>query len=69
MLAPDLLGIGETSRHKAPGSRRSLTPFLGVQTGRSIVGIRAGDITRCVRYLEARPDIDGRRIAQSPAGP
>ena len=69
VLAPDLPGVGEIGPAEAPAGRRSLTAFLGAQTGRSIVGIRAGDIARCVRYLESRPGIDGRRIVAVARGP
>ena len=31
--------------------------------GRSLVGLRAGDIVRLVRVLQARPDVDPNRIA------
>jgi cephalosporin-C deacetylase-like acetyl esterase len=69
VLAPDLPGVGEIGPATAPTGRRSLTAFLGAQTGRSVVGIRAGDIARCVRYLESRTGIDGRRIAAVARGP
>jgi len=69
VLAPDLPGVGEIGPAESPAGRRSLTAFLGAQTGRSIVGIRAGDIARCVRYLESRPGIDGRRIVAVARGP
>jgi hypothetical protein len=45
VLAPDLPGIGET------GSVDDLEAFLGVQTRRSVVGMRAAEIVRAARYL------------------
>ena len=57
VLAPDLPGIGET------GSVNDLEAFLGVQTRRSVVGMRSADIVRTVRYLHTRSDIDVNHIA------
>lgn len=51
VLSPDLSGTGET------GSVDDDFAFLGVQIGRSIPGIRAGDVMRCVQYLRSRNDV------------
>ncbi len=68
VLAPDLIGIGETG----PGSFKGDAYidnvsynvwFASIQIGRSIVGVRAGDIVRAVRYLESREDVDHRDIS------
>ena len=57
VLAPDLSGTGELGRVS------NAIAFLGVQTGRSVVGIRAADIVRCARFLQARPDVDTSELA------
>ena len=51
VLAPDLSGSGEL------GSVDNSITFLGVQIGRSVVGIRASDIVRCVRFLQSRKEV------------
>lgn len=56
VLAPDLSGCGEW------GEVDERVTFLGVQTGRSLVGIRAGEIVRSVQFLKSRADVDGTRI-------
>ena len=57
VLAPDLPGVGET------GTVDDSVAFLGVQTKQSVVGLRATEIVRAVRYLKSRTDIDPDRIA------
>ncbi|MGH9340375.1 MAG: alpha/beta hydrolase [Acidobacteriota bacterium] len=47
VLAPDLSGTGEL------GEVGNSSTFLGVQIGRSIPGIRAADIIRCIRFLRS----------------
>ena len=56
VLAPDLLGVGELGRVNDSSA------FLGVLMGRSIVGLRAADIVRCVQFLKRHRDIDGADI-------
>ncbi len=56
VLSPDLSGTGEL------GSVDNPVTFLAVQIGRSVVGIRAEDIARCVLYLKSRNDINTERI-------
>lgn len=56
VLAPDLSGTGELGR------ATDASAFLGVQTGRTIVGIRAEEIVRCVRFLAAHRDVAGAGI-------
>jgi dienelactone hydrolase len=51
VLAPDLAGTGEL------GAVSQTLSFLGILTGRSVAGIRAADIVRCVQYLRNRPDL------------
>lgn len=53
VLAPDLSGTGELGR------ATDSIAFLGVQTGRTIVGIRAEEIIRCVRFLKGHQDVAG----------
>jgi dienelactone hydrolase len=57
ILAPDLSGVGET------GSVSDLEAFLGVQAKRTVVGVRAAEIVRAVRYLKTRSDVDVNHIA------
>lgn len=58
VLAPDLIGIGET------GVAGSVDGWeMAMLLGRSLAGIRAGDIVRLVRFLQSRSDIDPQRIA------
>jgi pimeloyl-ACP methyl ester carboxylesterase len=61
VLAPDLIGTGETSggifRGDAYMDGVSYNMwFSTVLTGRSIVGIRAGDVTRLIQLLEKKGD-------------
>jgi len=68
VLAPDLIWTGETG----PGSFKG-DAYIGnvsfnvwfesILIARSIVGIQAGDIVRCLKYLESRQDIDFRNIS------
>ncbi len=53
VLAPDLSGTGETGRVT------DAVAFIGILTGRSVVGLRASEIMRCIQFLKDRPDIDG----------
>jgi cephalosporin-C deacetylase-like acetyl esterase len=62
VLAPDLSGTGETGRVT------DAVAFLGVQVGRSIVGIRAADINRCVQFLKNRQNIDHDNIGAVAVG-
>ena len=56
VLAPDLSGMGELGR------ATDSIAFLGVQTGRTVVGIRAEEIVRCVRFLKDRQNSAGAGI-------
>ena len=56
VLAPDLAGTGELGRVT------DAVAFVGVQVGRSVAGIRAGDIARCVQFLRRRSDVDSENI-------
>jgi len=65
VLAPDLLGIGELGdadfRGDATNFKLGRAPynlwFAAIQNGRSITGIQAGDILRCVAYLRNCPEV------------
>jgi cephalosporin-C deacetylase-like acetyl esterase len=59
VIAPDLIGVGET-KHTA--GRGLIDGYLGVLTGRSVVGIQAGDITRVARLLSSLPYVDNKNI-------
>ncbi len=56
VAAPDVLGIGETE----DASYGSF--YLSLMTGRSIVGIQAGDVIRVVNFLKSWTDIDHNKI-------
>jgi cephalosporin-C deacetylase-like acetyl esterase len=70
VLAPDLIGIGELGPGQYRGDAYDFKPgpvsynlwFAALQIGRSITGIRAGDIVRTVHYLRSRDDVDPGRI-------
>jgi dienelactone hydrolase len=59
VAATDVIGIGETKgNYKYPGR-----PSYGaVLTGRSMVGIHAGDIVRVVNMLKNRDDVNAQKI-------
>lgn len=66
VLAPDVLGTGETGEAYTNESAYSVwynVWFGSVLIARSILGIQAGDIVRAVRYLESRDDIDYKNIS------
>jgi len=54
VAAADVLGIGETKNTAARGDTEGYTAVL---IGRSMVGIRAGDIVRVVNYLKKQSDV------------
>jgi len=59
VLAVDPLGIGETE-HTA--GRSLIDGYIGVLTGRSVVGIQAGDINRAVNFLKSINYVDTNKI-------
>src|SRR6266542_5720073 len=64
-LAPDRIGSGERT---AGGYARTgfeladATPLLETQPGMTLLGLMLFDVTRCIDYLESRPEVDGRRL-------
>ena len=71
VLAPDLVGLGEmgpgafrgdASNFKL-GSANYNYWFAAIQIGRSLTGVRAGDLVRAVNYLKGRADADVTRLA------
>jgi cephalosporin-C deacetylase-like acetyl esterase len=62
VAAPDLSGTGETSNKFRPDKDAIIENYNAVLTGRSIVGIRAGDIIRVNSFLNARDDVDKDKI-------
>lgn len=54
VAAPDVIGTGET----ASGNEST----LAMLSGRSIVGIQAGDVIRVANFLKKRDDIDPQKI-------
>jgi cephalosporin-C deacetylase-like acetyl esterase len=71
VLAPDLVGVGEMGpgAFKGDASNFKLGSanynywFAAIQIGRSLTGIRAGDLVRTVNYLKGRTDADVTRLA------
>jgi len=71
VLAPDLVGLGEMGPGVFEGDAYNFKPgranynywFGAIQIGRSLTGIRAGDLLRTVHYLRGRADADVTRLA------
>ena len=59
VAAADVLGVGETTNTAARGDTDGYTAVL---IGRSMVGIRAGDIVRVANYLKDQPDVNPEKI-------
>ena len=70
VIAPDLVGLGEVGPGKFRGDAYNFKPgkasynhwFFSIQIARSLVGIRAGDVIRCVNYIKTREDVDTGKI-------
>jgi hypothetical protein len=56
VAAPDLAGTGDL------GPVSDAVAFLAEQVGRSVVGIRAGEIARVAAYLKTRSDVEVESI-------
>ena len=56
VAAPDLSGTGEVENSSYGAD------YLSFMIGRSITGIQAGDVSRVIRFLEARNEVDNTRI-------
>jgi hypothetical protein len=71
VLAPDLIGLGEMGPGTFQGDASNFRLgsanynywFAAIQIGRSLTGIRAGDLVRAVNYLKGRADADVTRLA------
>jgi hypothetical protein len=71
VLAPDLIGLGEMGPGTFQGDASNFRLgsanynywFAAIQVGRSLTGIRAGDVIRTVNYLKGRADADVTRLA------
>jgi hypothetical protein len=71
VLAPDLVGVGEMGPGAFRGDASNFKQgsanynywFAAIQIGRSLTGIRAGDLVRTVNYLKGRTDADVTRLA------
>jgi cephalosporin-C deacetylase-like acetyl esterase len=59
VAAIDVLGVGETANSAARGIADGYTALL---TGRSVVGIQAGDIVRTIGYLKNLDSVDSLKI-------
>ena len=70
VAAPDLVGTGEVGPGRFRGDAYDYGVGIGAynlwwganQVGRSLVGIRAGDVARVVDFLEAREDVHPGRV-------
>jgi cephalosporin-C deacetylase-like acetyl esterase len=70
VIAPDLIGLGEVGPGKFKGDAYNFKPgkasynhwFFSIQIARSLVGIRAGDVIRCLNYIKTRKDVDTGKI-------
>ncbi len=70
VVAPDVLGIGETGPGDFLGDAYGFKVgkasyniwFLGILTKRNLVGIRAGDINSIVNYIKTRDDVLPQQI-------
>lgn len=61
VVAPDLIGTGEVAPDNKDGSDY-IPNYISILTGRSIVGIQAGDVVRVVNFLKNRKDVDKNKI-------
>ncbi|MBL7696821.1 MAG: acetylxylan esterase [Chitinophagaceae bacterium] len=59
VVAADPLGVGET---KQTAARGLMDGYLGVLTGKSVVGIQAADITRAVHFVKSLDYVDASKI-------
>jgi dienelactone hydrolase len=64
-LAPDMIGYGERT---AGGTARTgfeladAAPILDAHPEMTLLGLMLYDVTRCVDYLETRPEVDRERV-------
>jgi len=65
VLAPDLRGWGESGPPKKPDGYSSSyqTSMRAILVGRTMLGMRVGDLLRTFDYLAARSDVDPARIS------
>ncbi len=71
VFAPNMLpgpadGNAAKTALLGPWYEETLRAFL---VGRTLVGVRADDVIRAVDWLAAQPDVDGKQIAATGAGP
>jgi dienelactone hydrolase len=59
VIAVDPVGVGET---RQTAGRSLIDGYIGVLTGRSVVGIQAGDITRAANFLKSLEYVDSGKI-------
>jgi dienelactone hydrolase len=62
---PDLRGTGETKPDDGRGRGSSATSLSSAELmlGQTALGARVRDLRSVLRYLRARPELDGRRVA------
>lgn len=71
VAAPDLIGIGETE-NKAGRSRNYNVDYATVLLGRSLAGIRAGDVIRTADFLKSIRSVNSEKlgaVAKGEMGP
>lgn len=67
VIAPDMFGFGERRDKddiaEAKGKSSCRKPSMaGILLGRTVPGIRVTDVSRCIDYLQTRPECDPERI-------
>ena len=62
VAAPDLIGIGETE-NKIGRYKEHVVDYTTVLIGRSLVGIRAGDVVRTVNFLKTVSNVNSKEIS------
>ncbi len=67
VIAPDMFSFGEcrdpVDAAKGRGASSCQRPSMaGILMGQTVPGIRVYDVTRCIDYLETRPECDRKRI-------
>ena len=68
VAAPDLIGIGETENKAGRAHLQDLRDNLTVLIGRSLVGIRAGDVIRTANFLKTVSAVNSEEISAVATG-
>jgi len=67
VIAPDMISFGErrdkADVEKGKGASSCRKPSMaGMLLGHTVPGMRVYDVSRCIDYLETRPDVNSKRI-------